>query len=96
MSIEVIEVIEADEIFEDSILRFYDRRRRENNTLFLVEPLPMRHYMIYQVFFMNGKMVKSRAKYSRTQYDAIRDIFGRFANNQLGIELSMDIINKHQ
>ena len=100
---EYAEYIEAeiDEIFPDSVLRFYDPRRTENNTLFWVKPSSSadsgvnRSYIIYQEFsspeFPGGKVL-SPIKEFRDQIDCIGHIARFLARNSLGIEAKMQIL----
>ena len=91
-----MEYIEAeiDEIFPDSVLRFYDPRRTENSTLFWVKPSTSfcRAYTIFQeVNTPEGKFLNP-VKQLRDQVDCIRVIVRFFADNPLGIEAKMQIL----
>ena len=89
---------EIDEIFPDSVLRFYDPRRTENNTLFWVKPSSSgvnRSYIIYQEFSspeFPGEKVLSPIKEFRDQIECIGHIARFLARNSLGIEARMQIL----
>lgn len=86
----------AEEIHEDSILKFYDIRRPDT-ILFEIRshPAKLRGYAITQ--FTNNQLtgeIESRIiKEVRDQLDAIRILNAFFAREPLGMIGSFDIIN---
>ncbi len=94
--VEYIEV-EIDEISPDSVLRFYDPRRTNNNTLFWVKPSGKIHttYIIYQEFSspdFPGEKMLSPIREFRDQIDCIGYCARVLARNPLGIEAQMQIL----
>lgn len=82
-----------EEILETSTLRYFDSRREDKGTLFVVVPLnnpSLRKPSAYGAIRIGDKY-PTRVFESQTQ--AIREIARHFGNNRLGIEIDFDIIN---
>lgn len=98
INLEDIPIVEAiiDEIFEDSVLRYYDQRKPQE-TLFEVVQITgeERDYHIIQpqINEVTGELLNRPVKKVRDQVEAMKLLSRYFANFPLGVIVQMDILN---
>lgn len=86
----IITDVEVEEIPATAKLRYFDRRREDNATLFWIIPLGKFHRKYGAV--RNGESIVSRT--FNSQKEAIAEIARRFNDHPLGIEIDFEIVGE--